>query len=54
MEDMPFDRRNLFDLMFLFQDRLLRNIEQCFELLEVVVLASEQVCIMIHSEMNCR
>ena len=44
---MPFDRRNHFDLMFLFQDQLLRNIEQCLELFEVGVLGDEQIFLVV-------
>ena len=49
---MPFDRGNQFDLMFL-QDQLLRNIEQCLELLEVGVLLDEQVYLVIRPDMYC-
>ena len=40
---MSFDRRNPFDLMLLFQDQFLRNVEQSLGLLEVGVFADEQV-----------
>ena len=50
---MPFDDRNPFDPMLLFQDQFLRNIEQCLENLEVSVLVDEQVVLLILSEVHC-
>ena len=50
--NMPFDRRNLFDLVFLFPNQLQRNIEWCLELIEVGVLTSGHICFMIQPDMR--
>ena len=50
---MSFDRFDPANFMSVFQDQLLRNVEQGLELLKVGVLGNEQVILVLQSEMNC-
>ena len=42
------------DLTFVIQDQALREIEQCFDVLEICVLGGTQIFFVIWSEMKCR